>query len=148
MSLQLQCLRKGTNGSTFADTRKQSLCASNYYDYHICRCRVSGHPLLWNKFGFFTCEFWHMVWRQLTKCFPWKWFLTAFNKDFPFSYALIIVIMNQHHKHVYLQEVKEQLFSRLPGDILSVQQVKRAMKLGIEKFSESRIRGEKKHTSA
>lgn len=77
-----------------------------------------------------------MLWKQLIKCSPWKWILTDFNKDFRFTYALIIVIMNQHHKHVYLQEVQEQLFSRLPGnDVLSVQQVKRAMKLGIEKFS-------------
>lgn len=74
---------------------------------------------------------------QLTKCFPWKLFLTAFNKDFPFSCVLNIVIMKKHHKHVYLQEeVQEQLFSRLPGnDTWGAQQVKIAMELGIEKFS-------------
>lgn len=36
MSLHLQCLRKGTIGSIFADARKQSLHASNYYDDSIC----------------------------------------------------------------------------------------------------------------
>lgn len=49
--------------------------------------------------------------------------MTAFNKDFSFSYVLMTVIMKQHHKRVHLQEeIQGQAFPRLLGnDVLGMQ---------------------------